>query len=159
MKAKLSLWIVLLIGLGACSDNALIDQNIPIKNKTWLYVQKPEFSVHIADNASPYHLYLNLRNSVDYPFSNIFILIHQNYPNKSKTTYRVEVKLANAEGLWKGKSAGSLFSHQVRFLKDYHFPDTGKYTFQLEQNMRINGLEGINDVGIRIEPITATPTN
>ena len=159
MKAKLSLWIVLLIGLAACSDHALLDQNIPIKNKTWLYEQKPEFSVHITNNVIPYHLYLNLRNSIDYPFSNIFILIHQYNPNKSKTTYRVEVKLANSEGLWKGKSAGSLISHQVRFLKDYHFPDTGKYTFQLEQNMRINGLEGITDAGLRIESVAATATN
>lgn len=152
MKAKLSLLIVLSIALAACTDNALIDQNIPIKNKTWLYEQKPQFPVHITNNNIPYHLYLNLRNSIDYPFSNIFILIHQQNPDKTRITYRVEVKLANPEGLWKGKSAGSLFSQQVRFLKDYHFPDTGEYIFQLEQNMRVNGLIGINDIGLRIEP-------
>lgn len=154
MKAKLSLLMILFFGLTACSDNALIDQNIPINNKAWLYEQKPLLPVHITNKDIPYHLYLNLRNSIDYPFSNIFILIHQQNPDKSRITYRVEVKLANPEGLWKGKSAGSLISQQVRFLKDYHFPDTGKYTFQLEQNMRINGLTGINDIGLRIEPAT-----
>jgi len=159
MKAKLSLLIVLFLGLAACSDNALIDQNIPIKNKAWLYEQKPMFPVHITNKNISYHIYLNLRNSIDYPFSNIFILIHQQNPNNTKKTYRVEVKLANTEGLWKGKSAGSIFSQQVRFLKDYHFPDTGKYTFQLEQNMRINSLEGINDVGLRIEPATSASIN
>jgi len=159
MKAKLSLLIVLFFGLAACSDNAIIDQNIPIKNKAWLYEQKPLFPVHITNKDIPYHLYLNLRNSIDYPFSDIFILIHQQNPNKTKITYRIEVKLANTEGLWKGTSAGSLFSHQVRFLKDYHFPDTGKYTFQLEQNMRINSLTGINDVGLRIEPTILVTTN
>lgn len=152
MKAKLSLLAIFFLSLVACTDNAIIDQNVPIKDKAWLYEQKPLFSVHITNKNIPYHLYLNLRNSIDYPFSNIFILIHQQNPNKTKITYRVEVKLANPEGLWKGKSAGSLISQQVRFLKDYHFPDTGKYTFQLEQNMRINGLIGINDVGVRIEP-------
>jgi len=152
MKARLSLLIVLLFGLAACSDNAVIDQNIAIKNNTWLYEQKPLFSAHITNKNIPYHLYLNLRNSIDYPFSNIFVLIHQQNPSKAKITYRVEIKLANKEGLWKGKSAGSIFSHQTRFLKDYHFPDTGKYIFQLEQNMRINNLSGINDVGLRIEP-------
>ncbi|TCK83181.1 gliding motility lipoprotein GldH [Albibacterium bauzanense] len=154
MKAKLSLLIILFFGLAACSDNALIDQNIPIKNKAWLYEQKPLFPVHITNKDTPYHLYLNLRNSIDYPFSNIFILIHQQNPDKTRITYRVEVKLANPEGLWKGKSAGSLISQQVRFLKDYHFTDTGKYTFQFEQNMRVNGLKGISDIGLRIEPAT-----
>src|SRR5690606_16719087 len=112
---------------------------------------------HITNKDIPYHFYLNLRNSIDYPFSNIFILIHQQDPNNTKTTYRIEINLTNTEGLWKGKSAGSNFSQQISFIKDYHYSDTGKYTFQLDQNMRINGLTGINDVGLRIEaaaPIT-----
>lgn len=159
MKAKLSLLIVLFLGLAACTDNAIIDQNIAIKDKVWLYEQKPLFPVHITNKNIPYHLYLNLRNSIDYPFSNIFILVHQQNPNKTKTTYRVEVKLVNPEGLWKGKTAGSIFSHQVRFLKNYQFPDTGKYSFQLEQNMRIDGINGISDVGIRVEPATPDTIN
>lgn len=159
MKAKLSLLIVLFLSLAACTDNAIIDQNIAIKNKAWLYEQKPLFPVHITNKNIPYHLYLNLRNSIEYPFSNIFILVHQQNPNKTKTTYRVEVKLANREGLWKGKTAGSIFSHQVRFLKNYQFPDTGKYNFQLEQNMRIDGINGISDVGLRVEPATPDTIN
>jgi len=159
MKAKLSLLIVIFLGLGACTDNAITDQNTAIKNRTWLYEQKPLYSVHITNKDIPYHLYLNIRNSIEYPFSNIFILVHQQNPNKTKTTYRVEVKLANTEGLWKGNSAGSIFSHQVRFLKNYQFPDTGKYNFQLEQNMRINGIQGISDVGLRVDPAISNTTN
>lgn len=154
MKGKLSLLVLFLFALTACSDNAILDQNVSIKDKTWLYEQKPSFPVHITNKDIPYHLYLNLRNSIEYPFSNIFILIHQQNPDNKKITYRIEVKLANTEGLWKGKSAGNLVSNQVRFLKDYHFPDSGVYIFQLEQNMRTSNLLGVNDVGLRIEPAT-----
>jgi len=153
MKAKLFLFFLLFsMGLTACSDNALMDQNVAIKNKNWPNKQQPEFTVSVKDANIPYQLYLNLRNTIGYPFSNIFILVHQQNPNKTKKIYRVGFKLANREGLWLGNGAGNIFTHQIRFLKNYHFPDTGTYIFQLEHNMRLDPLPGVNDVGLRIEP-------
>ena len=34
--------------------------------------------------------------------------------------------------------------------KDYSFPDTGIYTFTVEQNMRDNPLKNVVDVGIKV---------
>lgn len=153
MKAKLFLLtIICSIGLISCSDHALMDQNVPIANKRWFNNQIEEFKVDIKDNAISYNLYLNLRNTIEYPFSNIYVLVHQQHPDGVKKTYRVKVILSDREGLWLGSSAGNLFTHQVRFLKNYRFPSKGSYTFQLEQNMRSNPIQGISDVGLRIEP-------
>jgi len=132
-----------------------MDQNEAIRNKEWSSKQSPEFIVSVKDNTPPFQFYLNLRNTVEYPFSNIFVLVHQQNPDKSRKTYRIKVILANREGLWRGKSAGNIFAHQVRFLKNVHLPDTGTYTFRIEHSMRLNPLPGINDVGLRIEPVGA----
>jgi len=153
MKDKVFLFFIICsMGLIACSDYALMDQNEAIKNKEWSGKQNPEFVVSVKDTTSPYQFYLNLRNTIEYPFSNIFVLVHQQNPDKTQKTYRIKVILANREGLWLGKSAGNLFAHQVRFLKNVHLPDTGNYTFRIEHSMRLNPLPGINDVGLRIEP-------
>jgi len=153
MKGKYFLFfIACFLGLISCSDRALMDQNKAIENKLWFNKQLPEFTVDIKDSSIPYNLYLNLRNTIDYPFSNIYVLVQQKNPDSTKKTYRVKVILANREGLWLGNSAGILFTHQVRFLKNYYFPKAGAYSFQLEQNMRLDPLPGINDVGLRLEP-------
>jgi len=154
MKVKYFLFfIVCFLGLISCSDHALMDQNKAIENKVWFNKQVPEFTVTIKDSSIPYNLYLNLRNTMAYPFSNIYVLVHQKNPDNTKKTYQVKLILANREGLWLGNSAGSIFNHQARFLKDFSFPHAGIYSFQLEQNMRLDPLPGIIDVGLRIEPI------
>jgi len=153
MKVNFSFFLIAcFLGLISCSDHALLDRNKAIENNLWLNKNVPEFSVNVEDANKPYNLYLNLRNTMEYPFSSIYVLVHQKNPDASKKTYRVKVELSNREGLWLGKSAGAIFNHQARFLRGYFFPDSGTYTFQLEQNMRLDPIPGINDVGLRIEP-------
>ena len=89
-----------------------------------------------AMKKAAYNLFLNLRVTGDYKYSNIFVLIHQTGPdNKSKVT-RYEFKLANAYGEWLGDGSGNLYSYQIMFQSAYHFPVKGIYRFGIEQNMR-----------------------
>ena len=157
MKARLFQWSILSIfALTACSDQTILDENSALNNKSWANKQETKFAVAIKDNSVPYHLYLNMRNSIKYPFSNISILVYQQNPSSKKHTYRVSFRVADREGLWLGKGVGNIFSHQVRFLKNYHFPDTGTYTFRIEHNMTLDPLPGVSDIGLRIQP--ANPT-
>src|SRR5690606_24005578 len=112
-------------------------------------------SVNIKDTAMPYDVYLNLRNSTQFPFSNVYVLVHMEKEGRPATTYRVGLKLADRDGLWTGKSAGNLYAHQALFLRNYHFADTGNYRFVLESNMRLSPLPGISDVGLRLSPAQA----
>ena len=140
------------IGLTACTDsNAVIDTNQEINKRTWSYVDKVKIPVDISDNQATYNLYINLRHSADYKYSNIFILIHQTSPDGKQITERKEIKLALPDGEWLGKGSGSLYSYQVLVRSNYRFARPGKYIFELEQNMRDNPLREVTDAGIRIE--------
>ena len=155
MFAKKSGFIacILLIGIiSACNDkNVVIDTNHEIVKHNWSYVDKVKIPVTISNTAKIYSIYLNLRHSGDYKYSNIFILVHQISPKGKVTTERKEIKLANPDGEWLGKGSGNLYSYQILFQKQIKFSDVGKYQFELEQNMRDNPLREVVDVGLRVE--------
>ncbi len=136
----------------ACRDNALLDESIPVANQKWEYRDKPTVMATIKDVSHPYDLYLNLRHTAAYKYANIYVIIWQQYPNGKKTSIRAEVKLAEDDGRWIGQGSGSLYSLQACFAKNYHFADTGRYIFSLQQDMRENPLPEIQDVGLRIVP-------
>ncbi|WP_257669339.1 gliding motility lipoprotein GldH [Parapedobacter tibetensis] len=137
----------------ACTDTALLDNSVAISDRKWHYEDQPEIEAHITDTKKRYNIYLNLRHTPDYKYSNIFVLVHRHEPNGRDTTERFEVRLAEPDGRWLGRGMGSTFSHQQLLKEHFRFPDTGKYVFKLEQNMRENPLDEITDVGIRIAPV------
>lgn len=138
----------------ACDDpKAIFDQNVPIKNHNWTYVNKFKAEVKIEDEQAAYNIFLNLRHTADYKYSNIFVLIRQSGPGQAMVTRRHEFKLANPDGEWLGKGSGNLFNYQLPIKTNYKFPSKGIYHFVIEQNMRDNPLKEINDVGMRVEKV------
>ena len=144
---------IMLLGVMGCTDTAVLDQNVAIEDRAWHYEDQPELTAHITDVTRPYHLYLNLRHTPDYRYSNVFILLHQHAPDGRDTTERIELTLAEPDGRWLGRGNGSVYTHQQLIKESVRFPDTGNYVFRLEQNMRENPLREFTDVGIRIAPV------
>lgn len=137
----------------SCTDTAVLDENKAIADRTWHYDDQPHFVAHITDTGQRYRIFLNLRHTPDYRYSNVFLLVHQSGPVMRDTTERFELHLAESDGRWLGRSSGSMYTHQQLVKENVHFPDTGKYHFVIEQNMRENPLREIADVGVRIEPV------
>lgn len=148
---KYILYSCIAIGLSvSCSNDAVYEKNQAIPNRSWSYEEKPRFDVHIDDNKSKYNVYINLRHSNEYDFSNIFVLLHEKGNKLLDTAYRKEISLAQLDGRWLGNSAGSLYEIQYLAKDSFVFPDTGMYTFTIEQNMRETPLKDVVDVGIKV---------
>ncbi|MCA5005388.1 gliding motility lipoprotein GldH [Sphingobacterium bovistauri] len=143
-------FIFLLFSLGSCMDNSSFEENKVIANRSWDYAQIPTFSVKIKDNKAKYDVLISVRHTNQYDFSNLFILLHEKGKGLLDTAYRKEIKLAELDGKWTGKSSGSLYETQYLAKENFTFPDTGTYTFSIEQNMRVNPLTEISDVGIKL---------
>lgn len=141
----------LLMAVGCSDPNAVMDNNTLIENNNWAYVNRIKNTVNITDETILYNLYLNLRVTADYKYSNVFVVIKQIGPDKKPRSVRYEFKLANADGEWLGSGSGNIYSYQVPFSKNYKFPAKGNYTFEIEQNMRDNPLREVSDVGMRVE--------
>lgn len=137
--------------LASCTDSALVDRNVTIADRAWHYDDRPSVAAHITDTNTRYDLYINLRHTPDYRYANIFILLHQQTPDGRDTAERFELRLAEPDGRWLGRGSGSVYAHQQLVKENVRFPDTGKYVFAFEQNMRENPLLEVTDVGIRID--------
>lgn len=138
----------------ACIDNdAIVDTNHAIIGSNWSYINKVKIPVQIADESAEYSLFINLRHTGDYKYSNIFLLIHQVGPEGKRITERKEFKLANPDGEWLGSGSGNLYSYQLPYKEALKFSKKGNHVFEIEQNMRDNPLKEITDVGIRLERV------
>lgn len=152
MKASTLYFCFILLAFSGCTDKyAVIDTNTEIPNRNWSYANTLKFDVNIADEKEAYNVYMNLRVTADYKYSNMFVLVAQSATKKVSHVQRYELTLANREGMWLGNGSGNLYSYQLRFINHYKFPAKGLYHFYIEQNMRDNPLREVSDVGLRVE--------
>ena len=152
IKTLFLLMSFLMLSFISCQDiQTIADTNAEFEKRNWSYAQKISIPVKIEATDISYNLYLNLRHSAGYKYSNIFIMIHITGPDGKKVTERREFKLALADGEWLGSGSGNMYNYQINFKENYKFPVKGTYIFELEQNMRDNPLDHISDVGIRVE--------
>ncbi|MFH0865510.1 MAG: gliding motility lipoprotein GldH [Bacteroidota bacterium] len=139
--------------LMSCDPSRVYDKFKDIENAKWNKNEHVKFDVQIDDTVSYNNVFINIRNSGDYRYSNIYLFISTVYPDRKISTDTVECILANEEGKWLGKGLGDIKDNQILFKKNVRFHQTGIYTFGFEQAMRTDDLKGIKSVGIRIEKI------
>ena len=144
---------VLSLGLfiTSCDGNRVFEENVAIKNNQWDIKQIVKLEVPISDNLSKNDLYINVRNGGNYNYSNLFLFITTSMPNGKKLTDTLECVLADESGKWLGKGTGQIIDNRIPFKRNVVFPDTGKYTIEIEQAMRMELLPEIYDIGLRIE--------
>jgi len=141
---------MLLLSMYGCHTDNLVDTNQEMPQRNWSSVNKVKAIVEIKDLAKKYNLRFKVRHTADYRYSNIFILMQLSAPGQPKITRRYEYKLAEADGQWLGNGSGNLYDYSLPLLSGFHFPKTGSYTIEIEQNMRDNPLKEISDAGITV---------
>jgi gliding motility-associated lipoprotein GldH len=137
--------------LTACNPDLVYDTNERIPGNKWNRYNIPEFQVEISDTLTLYDLHINLRNTGEYPRSNIFLFISATAPGGAFNRDTIELVLAEPSGKWKGKGFGSIWQNQFPYRQNVRFAEKGVYNFKIEQAMRMDDLPGITDVGLRIE--------
>ena len=152
---KFSNTILLLIFVSSffisCNQNQIFDDNISVAESGWYKNDYARFDMLIEDSINTYDFYLNLRHSVDYRFSNLFVFMNTTYPNGNVSRDTIEFVLADKSGKWYGKGWGGLKDNSVLLVKGIKFPLKGPYTFQFQHAMRVDTLKGISNIGINIE--------
>jgi gliding motility-associated lipoprotein GldH len=149
-KYILALFGLLLIA-AACDSRRVYEDYEAVDENGWMPRDQKHFEVMIRDTLKLYNLYINVRNTSDYPYSNLFLFVHTRFPDGKQFTDTVECQLADPSGKWLGKGPGKIKDNQFTFRKGINFPHGGRYTFSIEQAMRENYLKGIHDIGLRIE--------
>ena len=140
----------------ACDERRVYEDSQDFGERTWKVVDKPQFEFAIKDTVKRYNLYCNIRNSLEYPYARLFV----HYALRDSAGTELQKKLISGflfdqkTGQPQGSSGlGDVFDHQFLLLSDYEFKQPGKYRLELEQFMRMDTLQGILSVGVRIETV------
>ena len=141
---------ILFFTISSCVNGPLFDQNKEVDN-TWSPAEKLNFQVDVKDTISPFDFYINIRNSTDYKYSNLYFFMKTIFPNKQIAIDTIECYLADNQGNWLGKGFGKYRDQQILFKRNGRFPMSGIYQIQIEQATRDINLIGIKAIGIRIE--------
>ena len=147
-------FITMISGCGFHSQLDVYEKHVTIPGYSWNYNFHPSFSVYIKDTAATYSIFVTIRNSNDYAFSNIWLLISSGKDSEKPKVQRVELPLADKEGRWLGSGMDGIYDHRIPIQEHARFDKSGAYNFSFEQNMRTNPLPHIMSVGLRIEKIS-----
>lgn len=157
---KTALFISLSFGylLAGCNQDTVYKGYEDIPDSKWFIKNSPGFVVDIKDSVQTYDIYYLVRNSVKYPYYNLYLTRELKDPLGQVIYSRLsELYLSNEKtGKPFGQGLGDIFDHKIIIVKGYRFPRTGKYTFTLAQSMRQDPLPEIVSVGIAVEKSAVT---
>jgi gliding motility-associated lipoprotein GldH len=148
---KISILLVAIL-FSACNNNVVYDENKEVDQQAWKTIDKLYYEVDITDTIKDYKLAINIRNTIEYPYSNIFFYMNTILPNGKVTKCdTIECYLAYPDGTWKGKGSSKIRDNRFWIAKNIKFEQKGKYTFELRQATIDSTLKGICDVGLHLE--------
>jgi gliding motility-associated lipoprotein GldH len=151
----------LLIGIfTSCESNTVFSETRAMDG-FWGAEEVVEFKLPELDSIKKYNLFLNIRNTNEYKFNNLFLIVSMNFPHGKTVTDTLEYRMANPDGSWMGQGIGDVKENKLFYKEHVSFFEDGIYTITIAQAMRNNGevegvtkLEGITDVGFSVEEVS-----
>ena len=145
--------ILLSIVIVACHDDNIIfeDYKKIYTKEGWHKDSSMTFDINVKDISNVYDILINIRNDNDYEFSNLYLFCYISKNNDIIKSDTLEYLMADLNGRWLGSGVGYIKDNCLSYLQFYNFKDTGSYKISIKQGMRKIFLEGINNVGIKIE--------
>ncbi len=158
MQNKFSwFFISLLLGVTSCDSKRVFDEYKEVPNK-WQKDSIIEFNITPPNSNTPYDLFVNIRNTNDYKYSNLFLIVEMNFPNGKVVNDTLEYLMTKHNGAFLGTGFSDVKENKLWYKEGVIFSEKGEYKVKIQHAMRENGnirgienLEGITDIGFRIE--------
>lgn len=160
MRIKIFICCIFFITVSACDKKSIFDKYTSV-NSRWDIDRAVLYDFKIADTTQRFNLFIKLRTSNNYKFSNLFLTVDLKYPNGKVMKDTLEYKMANADGTMLGDGNIFIKEHKLWFKGHqdaFRFSEIGAYSIAIKHAVRELGnpqgvkfLDGIEDVGLRIE--------
>lgn len=120
-----------------------------------------EFSFKVKDTTQTFNFYINIHNTEDYQYDNLFLISSMQFPYGKVVVDTLEYEMAFKDGRLMGEGLGSLKYNKLWYKENVQFPEPGIYNLKIRHAMRKAGevephekLEGVEEIGFSYEPIT-----
>ncbi len=137
----------------SCDKNMVFEEYKEIPQSGWHKDSLVVFTIPISDTLQNHNLYLNIRNNINYNYSNLWLFVEINQPGEIAVTDTFELALADPSGKWLGEGFGGIKTKRTIYRSGVYFPVSGNYKINIQHGMREEILDGITDVGFRVEKV------
>lgn len=158
-RSALILLFLGLLFLVSCDKNRIYDEYETLPNQ-WHKDSIVDFQLTAPDTLNDYNLFINLRNNSDYRYSNLFLITEIHFPKGKVISDTLQYQMTEPSGEWLGTGFGDIKENKFWYKENFRFTEDGDYVVTVQQAMRkrdsvmgIENLEGITEVGFRIEDI------
>lgn len=150
---QLCLFISMFV-LFSCSETGLYEKVVFMPKNQWSSSSKPVFHFEVKDTSSNYLVYFLFRHADAYEYNNVWIKLNSSLPGDSAArTERFDVPLA-VNNRWLGSGMDDIFDHRVLLYREpVKFIKPGSYAVMVEHDMRIESLDHVFNVGLRLEKV------
>ena len=157
LKSSLLFFLGVML-LVSCDKKRVFDEYKSV-GKAWHKDSIVSFDLPKIDTTKYYNLFLNIRDNDNYPFNNLFVIVDMQHPGGLTKVDTLEYQMANADGTLLGEGFTDVKESKLFYKERVKFK-TGAYKVRIRQATRQTGkvagvqkLEGITEVGFRIEKI------
>jgi gliding motility-associated lipoprotein GldH len=146
----LSSSLILILFLSCSNENTILNEYLDIPDSKFSFLDTINFQVEIDDTINNHDVFLQLRTSTDYKWSNMFVFSDIEFPNGKTRSDTFQIFITNKKGHWKGNKSGAMVNFNHYLYKNIKFPIKGKYQFKFNQAMRDTVLNDVISLGLKI---------
>jgi gliding motility-associated lipoprotein GldH len=158
LRNSLTLLLVTLL-LFSCDKKRVFDEYKSVGN-SWHKDSIVTFDLPILDSKKMYNLYITIRDNDDYPFNNLFLIVSLEQPNHKVKVDTLEYQMTNPDGSLLGDGFTDIKENKLFYKDKVSFTQKGIYKIHIKHATRqtgkitgVSSLDGVSDVGFRIESL------
>ncbi|NCQ58774.1 MAG: gliding motility lipoprotein GldH, partial [Flavobacteriales bacterium] len=128
MRNSLTVLILaLMVLVVSCDSKRVFDEYKTVPN-VWNKDSIMSFSIHPPDSIKPYNLFVNLRNTSQYKYSNIFLIVEMVFPHGKTIKDTLEYRMADPSGKFLGSGIMDVKENKLWYKENVIFNESGDYT-------------------------------
>jgi len=135
----------------SCNHKTFYHKTLRIQNEAWNMDSTLVYEFSIIDSLQFYNFYIDVRNTTDYPYQNLYLFFTTQFPDSTIFTDTLNCILCDVYGRWTGKGSGKIKENRFVLKSKVRFQQKGDYVFSVQQAMRETDLKGITDFGITLQ--------
>jgi len=135
----------------SCGRNVVFTDTLTVPGRIWTLENSATFIFSVDDTVNSNNIDFILRTGSAYPYRNIWLFVTTTAPGGSSITDTPMYDLADEKGNWYGKGFGDINELKLPYRQNVFFPTSGTYQVNISHGMRSAGLEGVYDIGLRVE--------
>lgn len=156
MRIKNSIILFLVTILFFSCDKKRVFDTYKSVGSAWNKDSIVTFDLPELDSTKAYNLFVNLRVNDNFPYNNLFLIVATEMDNGFTKVDTLEYQMANPDGSLLGNGFSDIKESKLFYKENVKF--RGRYKVHIKQAVRESGkvpgvqnLEGVTDVGFRIE--------